>query len=80
MKTVLAGATMVALLILTNVVAAGVLLVLAPHVLALDDGPLKLCVIIGLGVLAVSCAIVFLKGCLREITDHLQYPPGRRGG
>jgi len=79
-KTLLQGAIVVAAFVLANVVAAGVMLVLAPHVLALEDGPVKLAAVLLLGALAVAVAVIFLKGCIREIADQLQYGQGRRGG
>lgn len=80
MNTLLRGAVIVSIFMLANVVAAGVISVLGPHFVGLDDGPLKILAIIVLGILAVGCALAFLKGCLSALSDRLQYRRGHRGG
>lgn len=80
MKTAAAGALLLALFALAQVVAAGVFAVLGPLALELED---ELSQFIGLAVvggLSVACALAFLKGSLRVATDQLQCRTGRRGG
>ena len=71
---------MVLVLSLGSLVAAGVYAVLGPQVLDMDEGPLKALLVITVAVLAIGCALLFIQGALRAITDHLQYGRSRRGG
>lgn len=61
-----------------NVVAGGVLSLLGPQVLALEDGLPKALAVIAVGVLAVTCALIFLRGCMRGKGGPLQYRGDRR--
>lgn len=79
MRTFLAGAVVVAAFSAANLVAAGVMAVLGPQAIALE-GAAQLPAVIAVGGLALACALIFLKGCQKTLTDRLQYPAGRRGG
>lgn len=80
LDTFLRGAIFVAILALGNLVAGGVLVLLGPQVLAMQESPLKVLAVIALGALAIMLAVLFIKGCIREVADQLQYPHRRRGG
>lgn len=80
MKQLIAGAALVACLAMAQVVAAGVLQVLAPLALEPQDEGAQFVAMVAVGVLAVGCALAFLKGCLRVLIDQLQCRPSRRGG
>jgi len=80
MKSLAAGAGFLAVLMLANVVAAGVFAVLGPLVLELADGDWQVVAMVLVMLLAIGCALAFLKGCLRFVVDHLQCRSSRRGG
>lgn len=80
MKTAIAGAAFLAVLMLAHVVAAGVVAVLGPIALELEDEGAQLAAVAVVAVLALGCGLAFLKGCLRFLIDQLQSPPARRGG
>lgn len=75
-----AGAVFLSALIAANIVAAGVFAVLGPLALEIDDELYQLLVLMLVGAMAVLCALVFLKGCVRVLVDQLQCRAGRRGG
>lgn len=60
--------------------AAGILLVLTPWVTGIEDGPLKLFGVLLVATVMIGCTLIFIEGCLHKIRNHLQYPPGKRGG
>jgi hypothetical protein len=74
------GAFLVGILVLAQVVAAGVYAVLGPLALEAEEGPAQIAGLVLVSALAVSCALAFLKGSLRLATDQLQCRTGRRGG
>ena len=84
MKTFAAGAVVVVLLMLANVVAAGVFTVLGPLVLELQDEWSRVVAVALIGVVAVVCALVFLRGALFLALENpfkgLKSAAGRRGG
>lgn len=69
MKTFAAGAVLVLVLILANVVAAGVLAVLGPLALELEGEAARVSAVVLVGLLAVACALAFLRGALRVALD-----------
>lgn len=91
MKTFSAGAAFVAILVLANVVAAGVFAVLGPLATELADETAQIATMALVGVLAVACALLFIKGALfyaaaRSFAAHpdpnkgLKSNPAGRGG
>lgn len=74
MKTFAAGAAVLSLFILANVVAAGVFHVLGPLVPQGDD----LVVVAGMllvGAIAVACAVLFFLGALRHLPPSVTRRP-----
>ena len=80
LDTLLQGAIVVAILALANIVAGGVIVLLGTQVLAMDEGPVKLAAYLAVVVLAIGCAILMIKACIREVSEALQCPRGNRGG
>lgn len=91
MKTFLAGAAFLLVLIIANVVAAGVFSVLGPIAAELDDGLARVLALALVGLLGVACALLFLRGVLFMVAERfsavqadpkkgLQFTAGRRGG
>lgn len=91
MKTFLAGAAFLLVLILANVVAAGVFSLLGPIAADFDDGLAWVLALALVGLLAVACSLLFLRGVLFCVVERfsavradpkkgLQFDPGQRGG
>ena len=78
LDTLLRGAIVLAAFIGGNLVAGGILVLLGTQAIGLEEGPLKVLAMLTVMVLAVTCALVFVRGCMREIAEHLQYPPRGR--
>lgn len=71
MKTALAGAAFLLVLIIANVVAAGVFFVLGPLAADLDDGVARVLGLALVGLGGVACALLFLRGALFCIAERL---------
>lgn len=88
MKTLGAGAAFLALFFLANVVAAGVMAVLMPYAMQLEDGDVFAGIVVGL--VAIASALAFLRGATFYLVALLRVQPhpnkglesgqGRRGG
>jgi len=85
MKNLGEGAALVLILVLANVVAGGVFALLGPLALEIADEGMQVAATVLVGVIAVACALVFLRGAvvsfvLANPNKGLESPPGRRGG
>lgn len=80
MKSLLAGIVLLLLLLMANVVGAGVFMVLAPLAQAISDEDLQLVVLGLVGAAAIGAALCFLLGSLRAVVASLQSSPRQRGG
>jgi hypothetical protein len=74
------AALLLAALVMANVVAAGVMVVIAQAAEPIADEQDRLWVIAVSGALGVASALLFLRGCLTAALEHLQCLPARRGG
>lgn len=80
MKTLGAGALLVLLLLMANVVAAGVFQVLGPLALEIRDEELQILALCLVGCAAIGAALAFMSGSLRAVVASLQSQPRQRGG
>lgn len=80
MKNALAVAVFILAMVLAQVVGVGVITVLGPLALEIDEPTVQLVAVAVASLLGLVCALIFLKGCLRLLIDQLQSPPARRGG
>lgn len=80
MKKILAGGGLLLILVMANVVAAGVFQVLGPIALEIQDEDLRTCAFGAVCGAAIGSALAFLSGSVRAMVEQLQCRAGRRGG
>lgn len=80
LDTFIRGAVIAAIFALGNLVAGGILVLLGTQAMKLPDGALKTALMIAIMLLAVGCALIFIKGCMRELDERLQYRSRRQTG
>lgn len=80
MKTFAAGAGFVLILLMAQVVGAGVFMVLGPLALEIQDEELQIVALGVVGAAAIVAALAFMSGSLRAVVASLQSQPRQRGG